>query len=232
MDNHRENVKLVQEAVEKKCAGLLPDPFLAQRVLNAAGEHRNPRERKPFSVGLAFALVLMTVITVAVSLNREPEQSPQVVTASLPEGEEPGFTHVNPSRPLLPASGHTCKYHLHRAEQLCYRYYDGKQDVLSVEFVIVCDICGKFNGLAYAPYFKLVPPYDYKDTDALIEAQIEENMRDHEWVVYDKHIEGTDTHEFTRVCTQCRTRWVPVVLPCMGGDEHIAPDMQDIWPED
>lgn len=228
MDNHRENVKLVQEAVEKKCAGLLPDPFLAQRVLNAAGEHRNPRERKPFSVGLAFALVLMTVITVAVSLNREPEQSPQVVTASLPEGEEPGFTHVNPSRPLLPASGHTCKYYLHRTGQDCYRYYDGKQDVRSVEFVAVCSICGKLNGLSYAPRIEIHGPY----TEDEYLAQMEGNLSDHEWFVYDRHIEGTDTHEFTRVCTQCRTRWVPVVLPCMGGDEHIAPDMQDIWPED
>lgn len=230
MDQHHKNVRLVQEAVERKCAGLLPDPFLAQRVLNAA--EKKPRERKPFSVGLAFALVLMTVVTVAVSLNRKPEiVPPQVVTSSLPEGEEQGFTHVSPGRQLLPASSHTCKYYLHRTEQLCYRYYDGKQDVLSTEFVAVCSICGKLNGLSYAPHFDPIEG-NFKDADALIEAQIKENMRDHEWVVYDKHIEGTDTHEFTRVCTRCRTRWVPVVLPCMGGDDHIAPDMDDIWPQD
>ena len=229
MNQHRKNVALVQEAVERKCADLQPDPFLAQRVMNADVE--TPRRRSPFSVGLAFALVLVTVVTVALTLNRVPETAPPIVATSLPDGEEQGFTHVSPSPQLLPASSHTCKYHLHRGAQLCYRYYDGKQDVLSAEFIIVCDICGKFNGLSYAPYFDPVAG-NYKDADALIEAQIKENMRDHEWVVYDRHIEGTDTHEFTRVCTLCRTRWVPVVLPCMGGDDHIAPDMDDIWPQD
>ena len=231
MDNHRRNVQLVQEAVGRKCADLEHDPYLVQRVLNAAEEKekaRKPEKRKGFSVSLAFALVLMMVGAVAISLVRGQERMPLVVAASQPEDDEQGFTNVNVSKPLLPASGHTCKYHLHIANPGCYRYADEEHDILSVEFIAVCDICGKTNGLSYAPQFRMYGPYS--DEEYL--AEIEKKLSDHEWVVDDRHIEGTDLHEFTRVCTKCRTRWVPVEVNCPGGDTHVDASDVNLWAQD
>ena len=59
MDNYRKNVKLVQEAVDQKCAFLQPDPFLVQHVLSAANEKGEVKVKKRISVGLVFALALV-----------------------------------------------------------------------------------------------------------------------------------------------------------------------------
>lgn len=66
MDEYRENVKIVQEAVEQKCAGLQPDPGLAQRVLQAADRNGGFKVKKA-SVGLAIAIVTMLLAVTAVA---------------------------------------------------------------------------------------------------------------------------------------------------------------------
>ncbi|MCH5287279.1 MAG: hypothetical protein J1E43_07650 [Christensenellaceae bacterium] len=70
MDNYEKNAHLVEEAVEQKCAFLQPDPFLAQRVLNAANEKGEVKMKRKISVGLAviLALMLMSVTALAAAL--------------------------------------------------------------------------------------------------------------------------------------------------------------------
>lgn len=206
MDQHHKNVKLVQEAVERKCAGLLPDPFLAQRVLNAAEKNGKTRERKPFSVGLAFALVLMTVLTVAVSLNRVPESvPPQVVAASLPDGDEPGFTAISAASQPKTASGHTCEWDLHDTHRDSYQYYNATHDILCVEFINVCRICGRTGELVYTP-------------------DIGDKLTEHQWVMRDYHHAGTDLHLFYQECSLCHSRWDLLELACSGDrGMHIDP---------
>ena len=64
MDNYEKNARLVEEAVEQKCAFLQPDPFLAQRVLNAANEKGEMKVRKKISVGFVLVLVIMMMTAV------------------------------------------------------------------------------------------------------------------------------------------------------------------------
>lgn len=66
MDEYRQNVKLVQEAVEQKCAGLQPDPYLARRVLHAA-DRKGGFKVKKASVGLVIAMVTMLLAVTAVA---------------------------------------------------------------------------------------------------------------------------------------------------------------------
>ena len=101
MDHHSRNVKLVQEAVAHKCAHLEADPLLAEHVLSAAGEKKEIRKKKGSPIGLVFALVMITVVAVAISLTHGPEPAPQMDVASLTEDAYPGFTDV---RPVLRAS--------------------------------------------------------------------------------------------------------------------------------
>ena len=70
MDNYEKNARLVEEAVEQKCASLQPDPFLAQRVLNMANEKGEVKVKKKISVGMAvvLALMLMSVTALAAAL--------------------------------------------------------------------------------------------------------------------------------------------------------------------
>ena len=65
MDNYEKNARLVEEAVEQKCAFLQPDPFLAQRVLNAANEKGNVKVKRKFSVGLIVVFVLLITMATA-----------------------------------------------------------------------------------------------------------------------------------------------------------------------
>lgn len=112
MDNHRRNVRLVQEAVAQKCAHIQPDPFLVEHVLDAAEEPRATRERKGVSPRLAFALVMVTLIVTAVSLTLRQEIMPLIVAASQPGGGEPGFTSVRVVHPLELATSEQRVFHL------------------------------------------------------------------------------------------------------------------------
>ena len=87
MDNERKSARLVREALEKKCAFLEPDPYLAQRVLRLASEKE---EGKPWRIsrGLAalMALVLLTVTAVTVSLHHRIKLDEAAVMAALENG--------------------------------------------------------------------------------------------------------------------------------------------------
>ena len=65
MNNDEKNARLVQEAVEQKCAFLQPDPLLAQRVLSTANAKGEMKVKRKMSVGfvLALALAMMTAVT-------------------------------------------------------------------------------------------------------------------------------------------------------------------------
>ena len=66
MDKYRQNVELVQDAIKQKCAPLQPNPYLAQRVLNAAVERGGRRGRK-VSVGFALVLALLVMSVTALA---------------------------------------------------------------------------------------------------------------------------------------------------------------------
>ena len=70
MDEYREHVKRVQEALDQDAAFIQPDPYLAQRVLNQAKMEGEKTVKKKLTVGLVIAIVLMlaTVTAVAVAL--------------------------------------------------------------------------------------------------------------------------------------------------------------------
>ena len=104
MDNYEKNARLVEEAVEQKCAFLQPNPLLAEHVLNAAEKKGKSGDKKASLTSLVFALVTVTIIAVTVSLIHRQETLPLIVTASLPDEEYPGFTDVITSNPMLRAS--------------------------------------------------------------------------------------------------------------------------------
>lgn len=70
MDEYREHVKRVQEALDQDAAFIQPDPYLAQRVLNQAKMEGEKTVKKKLTVGLVIAIVLMlaTVTALAVAL--------------------------------------------------------------------------------------------------------------------------------------------------------------------
>lgn len=205
MDEHRRNVQLVQEAVEQKCADLQPDPFLVEHVLNAADERNEGREKKGFPNKLLFALVMVTIMVVTVSLTIRQELAPQIVAASLLDGEGTGFRSVSISRPLLPASGHDCEWVLQDIHQDGFQYYDASYDVSCVQFISVCRICGKTNGMSYAP-------------------KTDESLVAHDWIVRDLHHSGSNLHLFYQECSRCHARWDFLEVVCSGaGGIHISP---------
>lgn len=67
MDEYRENVKKVQKALEQDAAFLQPNPYLAQRVLNAANGKGGTRVRKKISFSLVLVLVLLSLAVAAVA---------------------------------------------------------------------------------------------------------------------------------------------------------------------
>lgn len=67
MDKYRESVKKVQKALEQDAAFLQPNPYLAQRVLNAANGKGGTRVRKKFSFSLVLVLVLLSLAVTAVA---------------------------------------------------------------------------------------------------------------------------------------------------------------------
>lgn len=70
MDEYREHVKRVQEALDQDAAFIQPDPYLAQRVLNQARREGEKTVKKKLTVGLVvlIAMLLVTVTAVAVAL--------------------------------------------------------------------------------------------------------------------------------------------------------------------
>lgn len=67
MDEYRKNVKKVQKALEQDAAILQPNPYLAQRVLNAANGKGGVVVKKKISFALVIAIVLMLSGMVAVA---------------------------------------------------------------------------------------------------------------------------------------------------------------------
>lgn len=67
MDNYEKNARLVEEAVEQKCAFLQPDPFLVQRVLNAANEKSEVKMKKKISVAFVLVMALMMLSATALA---------------------------------------------------------------------------------------------------------------------------------------------------------------------
>lgn len=74
MDEYRENVKKVQKAMNQDAAFIQSNPYLAQRVLNAANAERIGKDgivvKKKMSIGFVAALILMlfTVTALAIGL--------------------------------------------------------------------------------------------------------------------------------------------------------------------
>lgn len=74
MDEYRENVKKVQKALNQDAAFIQPNPYLAQRVLNAANAEYvgkggvGLRRKYPFGVVLTIVMLLATATAVAVVL--------------------------------------------------------------------------------------------------------------------------------------------------------------------
>ena len=68
MSEYQRNVKMVQEAVDERCAALRPDPYLAQHVMFAAEREGGIAVRKKVSLGLVIALILMLLAATAVAL--------------------------------------------------------------------------------------------------------------------------------------------------------------------
>lgn len=71
MDEYRENVKKVQKALNQDAAFIQPNPYLAQRVINAANAERYGKGRlgvrKKFSLSLVLVLVVMMLTVTAVA---------------------------------------------------------------------------------------------------------------------------------------------------------------------
>lgn len=71
MDEYRENVKKVQKALNQDAAFIQPNPYLAQRVLNAANAECVGKGgitvRKKFSLSFVLVLVLMMLTVTAVA---------------------------------------------------------------------------------------------------------------------------------------------------------------------
>lgn len=67
MDEYREHVKRVQEALDQDAAFIQPDPYLAQRVLNQARREGEKTVKKKISVALIIAIALMLSGAVAVA---------------------------------------------------------------------------------------------------------------------------------------------------------------------
>lgn len=68
MDEYREHVKRVQEALDQDAAFIQPDPYLAQRVLNQARKEGEKTVKKKLTVGLVIAIVLMLATVTALAL--------------------------------------------------------------------------------------------------------------------------------------------------------------------
>lgn len=68
MDEYRENVKKVQKALNQDAAFIQPNPYLAQRVLNAANGKGGVVVKKKISIGFAVTLILILVTVTAVAL--------------------------------------------------------------------------------------------------------------------------------------------------------------------
>ena len=88
MDNDRKRVEIIQKAIERKCASLEPDPYLAQRVLKAANE-KDKDKVTGISHGLVIALVmvLMTATAVVVSLTHRKEVERPFIATTIPDSE-------------------------------------------------------------------------------------------------------------------------------------------------
>lgn len=74
MDEYRENVKKVQKALNQDAAFIQPNPYLAQRVLNAANAESYGKggivvkKKMPIALVIAFALMLSGVVAIAATL--------------------------------------------------------------------------------------------------------------------------------------------------------------------
>ncbi len=67
MDEYRENVKRVRQALDQDAAFIQPDPFLARRVLNAANRERSITVKRKMPIALIAAIVLMMTGAAAVA---------------------------------------------------------------------------------------------------------------------------------------------------------------------
>ncbi len=69
MDEYRENVKRIQKALNQDAAFIQPNPYLAQRVLNAAHKEGGNRmyQKRKLSVGAIVTLVLILISLTAVA---------------------------------------------------------------------------------------------------------------------------------------------------------------------
>ncbi len=67
MDEYRENVKKVQKALNQDAAFLQPNPYLAQRVLNAASKEGGIVVKRKMPIVLVIAIVIMMSGAVAVA---------------------------------------------------------------------------------------------------------------------------------------------------------------------
>lgn len=95
MDRHSGNVRLVQDAVARKCAHLEADPFLVEHVLATAKAREEARKRQGSAMRMAFALVMITFVAVALSLPHRQETAARLDAATQPEDEYPAFTDVS-----------------------------------------------------------------------------------------------------------------------------------------
>lgn len=70
MDEHRENAKKIQKALDQDASFIRPNPFLAQRVLSAAHEKggKAVKNKIPVALLVALALMLSGVVAVAAAL--------------------------------------------------------------------------------------------------------------------------------------------------------------------
>lgn len=83
MDEYRENVKKVQKALNQDAAFIQPNPYLAQRVLNAANAESygkggiTVKRKMPIALIIAIALMLSGLVAVAATLLWQ-EYAPEV----------------------------------------------------------------------------------------------------------------------------------------------------------
>lgn len=96
MSEHRRNTMMVQEAVNRKCEALHPDPFLAQRILHSAEQkgEKTVKRKMPLALILVLILLLMGSTALAVALLTPQEVVEQTV---LPLAEESGSVREVPN---------------------------------------------------------------------------------------------------------------------------------------
>lgn len=198
----------IRRVMDAGLPGLEDDPWFEERVLRRirATERKaaKARPRRYRGLAVAMALVLFTAASVAAAL-RGPQREAMIVAASLPEGDEPGFTEVTVVPSAKPASGYVCEFERQSTRQECYQYYDAEQDILGVRLIDVCRLCGRTGGFSFSPY-------------------LENILSPHDWVVRDYHRGGTTTHVFYQECTKCHARWDISEIPCATwNDIHIDP---------